>query len=149
MAGLRSAVIHLKRCGFRVIVEFTQRVDTRGGDHAAITDHHQMVEFEGVFTDHGDDVGERGRIGGVAGEHPHRDRAAFTVSEQPEVDLLAAFFTVAGVPRAASSQWLPVIHVLDRSNNAIRLGFTCGPRCLAASFFSIASWRSTSQSIAA
>ncbi|VBA47494.1 hypothetical protein LAUMK13_05811 [Mycobacterium innocens] len=42
-------------------------------------------------------------------------------------------------PRAANSQWLPVIQVLDRSNNAIFDGLTRGSRCLATNFFSMAS----------
>jgi hypothetical protein len=51
-------------------------------------------------------------------------------------------------PHAASSQLLPVIHVLDKSNNVIFDGLACGPRYLAESLRPIASWWSTNQSIA-
>ena len=41
--------------------------------------------------------GERGRVAGVAGEHPDRDRAAGRVGEQPVLDLQLAFLAVPGV----------------------------------------------------
>ena len=44
-----------------------------------------------------DDLGERGRVGGVAGEHPHRHRPALGVGEEAVLDLLAALLAVAGV----------------------------------------------------
>ena len=83
-------------CGVGVVVEFAQRVDARGGDHAAIAHQHQPRDTE-LVADHGDDLGERDRVGGVAGEHPHRDRAAGRVGEHPVLDLLAALLAVAGV----------------------------------------------------
>ena len=46
---------------------------------------------------HLDDLGEGGRVAGVAGEHPDRDRAAFRVGEQPVLDLQLAFLAVPGV----------------------------------------------------
>ena len=82
--------------------EFTQRIDAGGGDHAAIAHHDHVVEPEGVF-DGGDRFGERGRVGGVAGEHPDRHRAPGRVGEQPVFDLFAAFLAVTGV--AASGQF--------------------------------------------
>ena len=44
-----------------------------------------------------DGLDERGRVGGVAGEHPDRDRAARRVGEQPVLDLQRALAAVAGV----------------------------------------------------
>jgi hypothetical protein len=44
------------------------------------------------------DLRESGRVAGIAGEHPHRDRAAGRVGEQPVLDLQFPFFAVAGVP---------------------------------------------------
>ena len=55
--------------------ELLQGGDAGGGDHAAVPDHHHVLQREGVFH-RGDRGGERGRVGGVAGEHPDRDRAA-------------------------------------------------------------------------
>ena len=49
--------------------------------------------------------GERGRVAGVAGEHPDRDRAAFGVGQQPVLDLQPAFLAVPGV--AAGGQRAP------------------------------------------
>ena len=43
-------------------------------------------------------LGERGRVGGAAGKHPHRHRAALWVGEQPVGDLRLAALAVAGVP---------------------------------------------------
>jgi hypothetical protein len=83
-------------CGVGVLVEFTQRVDASGGDHAAIAHQHQPRDAQRVADD-GDDLGERDRIGGAAGKYPHRDRAARRVGEHPILDLLAAFLAVAGV----------------------------------------------------
>jgi hypothetical protein len=57
---------------------------------------HQVLEPETV-ADHGDDVGERVRVGGVAVEHPHRHRPARRVGEDAVFDLLAALLAVAGV----------------------------------------------------
>ena len=42
--------------------------------------------------------GERGRVAGVAGKDPDRDRAAFGVGEQPVLDLQPALLAVPGVP---------------------------------------------------
>src|ERR1017187_6293480 len=47
-------------------------------------------EFERVF-DCLDDGGERGRVGGVPGKHPHRDRPPGRVGQQPVLDLGQAF----------------------------------------------------------
>ena len=44
-----------------------------------------------------DGLDEGGRVGGVAGEHPHRDRAPGRVGEQPVLDLQFALLAVAGV----------------------------------------------------
>jgi hypothetical protein len=52
-------------------------------------------------------------------------------------------------PRAASGQCEPSSHEDDRSNSAIRDGLVSGPRWRRASPASIASCRSSSQSIAA
>nr|WP_239657014.1 hypothetical protein [Mycobacterium riyadhense] len=81
-------------CG--VVVEFAQRGDARGSDHAAIPDEHQFFEPE-PLADHRDDLGERGRVGGGTGEHAHRHRPALGVGEDAVFDLLAALFAVAGV----------------------------------------------------
>ena len=83
-------------CGVGVVVEFAQRVDAGGGDHAAIAHQHQLLDAQRVADD-GDDLGERDRVGGVAGEHAHRDRAPGRVGEHPVLDLLAALLAVAGV----------------------------------------------------
>ena len=83
-------------CGVRIVVEFAQRLDARGGDHAAIAHQHQPRDAQRVADD-GDDLGERVRVGGVAGKHPHRDRASGRVGEHPVLDLLAALLAVAGV----------------------------------------------------
>ncbi len=83
-------------CGVRIVVEFAQRLDARGGDHAAIAHQHQPRDAQRVADD-GDDLGERVRVGGVAGKHAHRDRASRRVGEHPVLDLLAALLAVAGV----------------------------------------------------
>ena len=96
------------------------------------------------------DLGERGRVAGVAGQHPDRDRAAVGVGEQPVLDLQPALLAVPGVAaggQRAVRAFQP--RADDRSNSAIRDGFASGPRCRAASFASIASCRPSSQSIAA
>ncbi len=51
-----------------------------------------------LVPDHLHGLDERLRVGGVAGEDPHRDRAAVPVGEQPVFDLLFAALAVAGVP---------------------------------------------------
>src|SRR5262249_26404851 len=43
-------------------------------------------------------LGERFGVAGVAGEHPHRDRAPIPGGEQPVFDLRLAALAVAGVP---------------------------------------------------
>ena len=78
------------------LAQFAQRGDAGGGDHAAVTDQHQVVQGEGV-AHRGHDLGERGRVGGVAGKHPHRHRPARRVGEDAVLDLRAALLAVAGV----------------------------------------------------
>ena len=51
-----------------------------------------------VSADRSTASGERGRVGGVAGEDPHRDRPALRVGDQPVLDLLLAPLAVTGVP---------------------------------------------------
>ena len=85
------------RCGVGIVVEFAQRADAGGGDHAAIVDQHQRCRSPSVSRITGDDLAERARVGGVAGKHPHRHRAPFGVGEDPVFDLLAALLAVAGV----------------------------------------------------
>ena len=46
---------------------------------------------------HVHDGGERGRVAGVAGEHPDRDRAPGRVGEQPVLDLQFSLLAVPGV----------------------------------------------------
>ena len=58
---------------------------------------HQLGRARTVSRTTVDGLDERGRVGGVAGEHPHRDRAAGRVGEQPVLDLRAALLAVAGV----------------------------------------------------
>ena len=77
-------------CGVGIVVEFTQGVDTRGGDHAAIPDQHQLGQPE-PGADDLDDVGERDRVGGIAGKDPHRDRPAGRVGEDAVFDLRQPF----------------------------------------------------------
>jgi hypothetical protein len=57
-----------------------------GCDHATVADHHQLVQPERVPYV-GDDLGERGRVGGVTGEDPHRHRPTSRVGEQAVLDL--------------------------------------------------------------
>ena len=68
----------------------------RTGDHPAVADQHQVGQAE-LGAHHVDGGGERGRVGGVAGEDPDRDRPAVGVGEQPVVDLWVAAFAVPGV----------------------------------------------------
>ncbi len=69
--------------------QLCQGGDAGSGDHAAVADHHHVGQREGVF-DRGDRRGEGGRVGGVTGKHPDRDRAPVGVGEQPVLDLLTA-----------------------------------------------------------
>jgi hypothetical protein len=79
-----------------IVVELAQRADAGGGDHAAIAHQHQLVEPEHVADDR-DDLGERDRVGGISGKHPHRHRPARRVGEDAVFDLLTTLFAVAGV----------------------------------------------------
>jgi hypothetical protein len=76
--------------------EVFQRLDPGGGDHAPVADHDQVGQPEPGPHDL-DGVGERGRVGGVAREHPDRDRPTVGVGEQPVLDLRQALLAVAGV----------------------------------------------------
>ena len=69
----------------------------RTGDHPAVADQDQVGQPE-LVADHVDGGGEGGRVGGVAGENPDRDRPAVGVGEQPVVDLWVA---ALAVPRVA------------------------------------------------
>ena len=71
-------------------------LDPGAGDHAAVPDHDHLGQPE-LVPHHRDDLGERGGVAGVAGEHPDRDRAALRVGEQPVLDLQFPFLAVPGV----------------------------------------------------
>jgi hypothetical protein len=64
-------------------------------------------------------------------------------------NLQRALLAFPGVARAASGHRVPSSHELDRSNSAIRCGFTSGARWRRASAAWIAFWRPASQSITA
>ena len=74
----------------------TDRGDPGVGDHPAVPDHHQLGEPEPV-PHHLDRLDERGRVGGVAGEHLDRDRTAGWVGEQSVLDLGPVLLPVPGV----------------------------------------------------
>jgi hypothetical protein len=78
------------------VAGLVQRGDPGAGDHPAVADHDHLGQPE-LVPDHVGDGGERGRVTGVAGEHPDRDRAAFGVGEQPVLDLQFPFLAVPGV----------------------------------------------------
>ena len=88
----------------RAVLVLVQRGDPGGGDHPAVADHDHLGQPE-LVPQHLHDAGERGRVAGVAGEHPDRDRAAVRVGEQPVLDLQPAFLAVPGV--AAGGQRAP------------------------------------------
>ena len=68
-------------------------VDARGGQHAAVADQGDPLDTEA-----GPDlVRHGGGVGGVAGEHLDRHRAAVARAEQAEDDLLAALLAIAVV----------------------------------------------------
>jgi hypothetical protein len=69
-------------------------------------------------------LAERGRVAGVAGEYPDRDRAARQIVAQPVLDLQPDLLPVPEVAAGAIGQCRPSIHEDDRSNSAIRSG--CG-----------------------
>jgi len=66
--------------------QLAQLLHAGAGDHSPVPDHHHVAKFEGVF-DRLDDGAERGRVGGVTGKHPHRDRAPGRVGQQHVLDL--------------------------------------------------------------
>jgi hypothetical protein len=97
MAGARSAVIHSPgSVPGGAVLQLVQRGDPGAGDHAPVADHDHLGQAERV-PDHLDDLGEGGRVAGVAGEDPDRDRAAFGVGQQPVVELQFPFLAVPGV----------------------------------------------------
>ena len=71
-------------------------IDTGGGDHAQVSDHHHVVETETVF-DFDCYCVERGRVRGVTGEHFDGDGSARKVGDQAVFDLFFASFLVPGV----------------------------------------------------
>src|SRR5450759_3268049 len=71
-------------------------LDPSLGDHPAVADQHQVGQLEAV-PDVGGQVGECGRVGGVAGHHPHRNRPPDRVGEQPVLDLRQPLLAVPGV----------------------------------------------------
>ena len=88
----------------RAVLVLVQRGDPGGGDHPPVADHDHLGQPE-LVPHHRDDLGERGRVAGVAGEYADRDRAALRVGEQPVLDLQPAFLAVPGV--AAGGQRAP------------------------------------------
>ena len=71
----RRAVIPIgRRCGAGFVVGFAELVDAGAGDDAAVADQHQPRDAQRVLDHMHADLGERGRVVGVAREHPHRDR---------------------------------------------------------------------------
>jgi len=85
-----------------------ERVDAGRRDHAAVADQHRLGEREPVPHDL-DRVDEGGRVGGVAGEHLDRYRAALGVGEQPVLDLGPVLLPVAGVA-ALGERAVPAFH---------------------------------------
>jgi len=85
--------------------ELAQSLDPGAGDHPLVPDHHHLLQPEGVAYLL-DDAGERGRVGGVAGDNLDRDRTPGRVGQQPVLDLRQGLLAVAGVTaggqRAAS-----------------------------------------------
>ena len=79
------------------VFQLVQRGDPGAGDHPAVADHDHLRQPE-LVPHHVRDGGERGRVTGVAGEHPDRDRAAFGVGEQPVLNLQFPLLAVPGVP---------------------------------------------------
>src|SRR3974377_152922 len=79
-----------------VVVEFAQRVDARGGDHAAIADQHELDDAALVLDDL-DDLGERFRGVGAPPKPPYPPRAPLRIKKHPVFDRLAPFFAVGGV----------------------------------------------------
>jgi hypothetical protein len=94
-----------------------QRLDAGGGEHATIPDDDHLRQPEPV-PEQGGDLGERGRVGGVAGEHPRRNGPARRVGEQPVGDLRIVPAGIPGVPeggqRAAASGHPGAGHIEQR-----------------------------------
>jgi len=82
---------------FWILVSLFHRPDPGAGDHPAVADHDHVGDAE-LVPDQVHGLGEGRRVAGVAGEHPHRDRAAVPAGEQPVLDLRLAAPAVAGVP---------------------------------------------------
>ena len=80
----------------RPVLPLVQGPDPGAGDHPPVADHDHLGQPE-LLPHHVHDLGERGRVAGVAGEDPDRDRAAGRVGEQPVLDLQPALLAVPGV----------------------------------------------------
>src|SRR5680860_11521 len=76
--------------------DLSERLDARRGDHAAVTDHHHLVEPKALpqLVDRGD---ERARIRGVAGKDLDRQGPALDVGHEPVVDLRLAPLLIARI----------------------------------------------------
>ena len=84
-------------CGVGIVVEFTQRVDAGGGDHAAIAHQHQLVEPEACRWITGTiSVNASGSAVLPGNTRTATGRPSGSV-RMPVFDLLAAFLAVAGV----------------------------------------------------
>jgi hypothetical protein len=68
------------------VLALVQGPDPGAGDHRPVADHDHLHQRE-LLPYHVRDGGERGRVAGVAGEDPDRDRPPLGVGEQPVLDL--------------------------------------------------------------
>ncbi len=77
-------------------IEFAHLLDALLADHAAVADHHELLDTEALAQ--ALDLGrQRQTVADVALVHRHRDRAAAHIGEQAVVDLERAFAPVAAV----------------------------------------------------
>ena len=90
------------------VLGLVQRGDPGAGDHPAVAGHDHLGQPE-LVPYHVRDGGERGRVTGVAGEDPDRDRAAFGVGEQPVLNLQFSLLAVPGVP-PGGQRAAPALH---------------------------------------
>src|SRR6476646_10105084 len=97
IAGARSAVIHPKSVAVSGLSLSLRSASMRAEVIMPRSPTSTNRAMPSVIADDGDDLGERVRVGGVAGKHAHRDRASRRVGEHSVLGLLAALLAVAGV----------------------------------------------------